>query len=126
MAIKSVSFEGEKELRASLKAAGDDLSDLKAAHAETARTIAAAGQGNVAVRTGRLSGSIRGSGTKTAAIIRAGGGSIPYAKVIEFGWRRHNIEPQKYLTRAAIDTEPTWKRAYQDAVQRILAKVHGA
>ena len=118
-------IEGAKELRRSLKAAGDDLSDLKAAHAEAARTVATAAQAGAPMRTGRLSASIRGSGAKAGATVRAGGARIPYAGVQEFGWPRHNIPGQPYLVPAARETEPEWRAAYEAAVEAILAKVKG-
>ena len=118
-------IEGAKELRRTLKAAGDDLADLKAAHAEAARTVATAAQAGAPMRTGRLSASIRGSGTKTGAVVRAGGARIPYAAVQEFGWPRHNIPGQPYLVPAARETEPEWRAAYEAAVAAILAKVRG-
>ena len=118
--------EGAKELRRTLKKAGDDLSDLKAAHAETATIVATAAQSGAPRRTGRLSGSIRGSGTKTMAIVRAGGAKVPYAGVQEYGWPRRNIPAQPYIVPAAHDTESTWMGRYEDAVKRLLGKVKGA
>jgi phage gpG-like protein len=123
--VAVLDVEGGKELRRSLKAAGDDLADLKEAHAEAARTVATAAKGTAPVRTGRLAASIRGSGTKTGAIVRAGGARVPYAAIQEFGWPRHNIVGQPYLVPAARETEPDWRRAYEAAVKRILAKVKG-
>ena len=113
---------GGKELRASLKAAGDDLADLKAAHAAAAAIIAAAAKGMAPRRTGRLATSIRGSGSKAEAIVQAG---VVYAGVIEFGWPRRNIPGQPYLVPAARDTEPEWRPAYEAELQRIIAKVKG-
>jgi phage gpG-like protein len=118
--------EGGRQLRKSLKDVEDGLADLKAAHAEAAGIVAEAARTGAPRRTGRLSGSIRPSGTKTAAIVRAGGSKIPYAGVQEYGWPGHNIPPQPYIVPAAHDTESTWIARYQDAVDRLLSKVKGA
>jgi phage gpG-like protein len=119
------SLEGEKELRRTLKAAGDDLADLKAAHARTADTVSVRGRQKAPRRSGRLAGSVRPSGTKTAAVIRAGGGAIPYAGVQEYGWPAHHIPAQPYLVPAAEETQPTWEAEYQADVEKILARVKG-
>lgn len=125
MAATIVRVDGAKQLRASMKAAGEDLSDLKEVNAQAARTVSAAAVPRTPVRTGRLAASIRPSGTKTAAIVRAGRSSIPYAGVIEFGWPGHNIEAQPYVTTAAADTQPTWESTYQQAIDRIVARIRG-
>jgi phage gpG-like protein len=117
--------EGGRQLRKSLKDVEDGLKDLKAAHAEAAGIVAEAAMAGAPRRSGRLAGSIRPSGTKTAAIVRAGGARIPYAGVQEYGWPRHNIPAQPYIVPAAHDTESTWIARYQDAVDRLLGKVKG-
>lgn len=117
---------GARELRSTLKRAGEDLGDLKAAHAAAAQLVTATSRPKAPRRTGTLSGSVRGSGTSTAAIIRAGGARVPYAGPIHFGWRAHNIEPQPFISEAAQSTEPAWTALYTRAVDRILDKVKGA
>jgi hypothetical protein len=120
-----VQVEGARELRATLKRAGDDLGDLKGVHDEIARLIAGVAATRAPKLTGRLAGSIRGSGAKTVATVRAGGASIPYAKVIHFGWPAHNISANPFLVNPAHDTEPVWTRYYLNAVNAILSKVKG-
>jgi hypothetical protein len=125
MAKAVVQVEGAKQLRATMKRAGDDLADLTAVHGDIARLVASRGQANAPKRTGALAGSVRGSGTKTVATVRAGGARIPYAMVIHYGWPAHNISANPFLTSAAHDTEPIWTNKYVDAVNRILARVKG-
>lgn len=120
-----VEVEGARELRATLKRAGEDLGDLKATHDEIARLVASVARPSVPVLTGRLAGSVRGSGAATVATVRAGGSSIPYAKVIHFGWPAHNISANPFLIDAAHNTEPVWRQRYLTAVNKILSKVHG-
>jgi hypothetical protein len=134
--------EGGRQLRRTLKEAGDDLSDLKAAHKEAA-TIAAEGASSlVPVRTGRLAASIRPAGTKTAGIVRVGTKAVPYAHAIQWGrqiWPskkasppaapRHKfksfIKPSLFATEGAKDTEPRWVAAYEKALQDAVNKVEG-
>jgi hypothetical protein len=126
MATKAgIRVEGAPELRRTLKRAGDDLSDLKTAHATAAQYVAARSRGTAPRRKGVLAASVRGSGTKTAAVIRAGGARVPYAGPIHFGWPSRGIAPQPWITEAAEDTEPTWVEIYERAVTRILDRVKG-
>jgi phage gpG-like protein len=121
-----VKVEGARRLRATLKQAGDDLEDLKAAHARAAAIVVARGRPGAPVgETGRLAASVRGSGTKAGAIVRAGSAALPYAGVQEWGWPARHIAAQPFLVPAALETEPTWYPAYQAEVQAILDRVKG-
>jgi hypothetical protein len=121
-----VEVEGGKELRKSLKNVEDGLKDLQAAHAAAAGIVAAAAPSYAPLRTGRLAGSIRGSGAKAAATVRAGGAKVPYAGVQEYGWPRRNIPAQPFLVPAAHDTEGEWRPVYEARVEELIDKVHGA
>lgn len=116
---------GAKELRATLKRAGDDLADLKGAHGAAAQVVTGSARAGAPKRSGRLAANVRGSGAATSATIRAGGASVPYAGPIHFGWPGHNIEPQPFITEAAQRTEPVWVGLYTAAVDKILGRVHG-
>lgn len=120
-----VRVDGAQQLRATLKAAGDDLSDLKDVNARTAAKVSATAVPRVPRRTGTLAATVRPAGTKTAAIVRAGKASVPYAAVVEFGWPGHNIEPQPYITSAAHDTEPDWTLFYEQEIDKILSRIKG-
>ena len=120
-----VRLEGARELRRTLRAAGDDLGDLKRAHAEAAGIVVPVAQAGAPRETGKLAATIRGSGTKTQAIVRAGFAAVPYAGVQEWGWPARNIPAQPYLIPAGQATEPAWIGAYEAEVDRILAKVKG-
>jgi hypothetical protein len=120
-----VKVEGARELRATLKAAGDSFADLKAANAAAAGIVAPVAAGRAPVRTGRLAATVRPAGTKVAAIIRAGRAAVPYAGPIEFGWPSRNIEPQGFIVPAARDTEPQWTEVYWAAINRIIARIRG-
>jgi hypothetical protein len=120
-----VKLEGAAQLRRTLRAAGDDLSDLKRAHQAAADVVAPAARSGAPFLTGRLSGSVRGSGTKTAALVRAGSARVPYAGVQEYGWPARGIPAQAYLVPAAEATETTWYGAYLAEVDRIVGRIKG-
>lgn len=120
-----VQIDGARELRRTLRAAGDDLEDLKEANQAAAEVAAAAARGRAPVLTGRLSSDIRASGTKTAGIIRAGRKKIPYAGAIHWGWPDRGISARPYLTEGAKATEPVWVPMYQKLMNDALQKVKG-
>ena len=120
-----VRVDGARQLRATMKAAGEDLSDLKDVNARTAAKVSATAIPRVPRRTGTLAATVRPAGTKTAAIVRAGKASVPYAAVIEFGWPGHNIAAQPYVTSAAHDTEPEWTSFYEQEIDKILTRIKG-
>ena len=91
MAQPAVRVEGGRELRRKFREVGDDMTDLKDLHKELADDVAGTAKTKTPVRSGRLRNSVRGSGTKTAARVRAGNNrksgptSVPYAGRIHFG-----------------------------------------
>jgi len=125
-AAGTVKVEGGRQLRKTLKQAGDDLTDLRDAHREAASIASAAGGASAPRQSGRLAGSVRGSGTKTASVIRAGRASVPYAQPIHWGWPKRNIAANPWLSEAAQRTEPQWTAVFESAVDRIIARVRGA
>jgi len=120
-----VRLEGARQLRRTLRQAGDDLSDLKRAHADAAAVVTPVAQAKAPRRSGRLSATVRGSGTKTGALIRAGFAAVPYAGVQEFGWPRRHIPAQPFVVPAARETEPQWMGMYEAEVDRLLGHVKG-
>ncbi|MGP5715679.1 hypothetical protein ACTXO9_07285 [Brachybacterium tyrofermentans] len=120
-----VEIDGARELRRTLRAAGDDLEDLKAANQAAANIAAAAAKSEAPKLTGALAGDIRASGTKTAGIIRAGRKKLPYAGVIHWGWPKRNILAVPYITAGAQQTESIWVPLYQKQLDQALKKVKG-
>ena len=136
-----VQVEGARELRRSLKAAGDDLSDLKAAHKQAAEIGVRAVQPITPVLTGRLAASVRGAGTTTAAIIRAGKKAVPYAGAVHWGRKMWPsmistpnaprklvysfIKPRLFIVDGVTDVEPAWVAVYEKALEEALDKVKG-
>lgn len=120
-----VRVDGARELRRTLKAAGDDLEDLRKVNATIARYVSLRAAAMAPRRSGRLAGSVRGSNAKTSATVRVGGASVPYAGPIHWGWPRRHISAQPFAVDAAHTTEPTWTAYYLREVERIIGTVHG-
>lgn len=132
----TVDVLGAKELRKSLKAAGEDLTDLKDAHKKAA-DIAARASAALAPqgKTVRLKSSIRGSGTKTAGVIRAGRKNIPYAAAVHWGrkyWpnksKAKHLAPfwgRPFLSEGAQDSEGQWLPIYMRTVEGAIDRIEG-
>jgi hypothetical protein len=120
-----VQVEGARELRATLKRAGDDLADMKDANAAVAGYVAAAAAGSAPQRSGALAGSVRGNRAAASAVVKAGSAAVPYAGPIHWGWPRRGIPARPFLADTAARTEPTWTALYVQAVERIVARIKG-
>ena len=120
---------GMRKVRAQMREAGDDLSDLRDLHKRLADDVAGTAKTKVPVRSGRLQRSIRGAGTKTAARVRAGNNrksgpsSVPYAPQIHFGWGARGIRPQPFLYEALDDRRQEVIDAYNDEVRAMIRRV---
>lgn len=123
--MTQVEVIGAAELRRTLKAAGEDLAQLKEPNADVAGIVSRAAGTGAPRRTGRLASTIRPGATRKAAVIRVGTARVPYAPVIHWGWGRRHIAADPWVSRAAQSSEPQWTQAYRAAVVRILATVRG-
>lgn len=134
----SVTIEGGRLLRKSLKEVPDGLADLKAAN-RAAADIAARASAALAPRgaTGKLARNIRPAGTTTAAIIRAGSKAVPYAQAVHWGrkwWPNRSsfkrvkspTTPQPFLSDGATSSEGRWIPIYEKHIQEIINRVKGA
>jgi hypothetical protein len=122
----AVEVQGLKTLRRSLKAAGVSVADLKDAHARVAQLVVTSAAGHAPHRSGALAGSVRGSGTQSAAIVRAGRASVPYAGPIHWGWPSRHITARPWLYEAAVDSQEQWTGLYLSALQKIIDDIEGA
>lgn len=137
-----VQIEGLRQLRKSLRKAGDDMKDLKAANLEAATTAARASAALAPIghgpKRGALKATIRAAGTKTAGVIRAGRKAVPYAGPVHWGWpnrpaaRAMNprikggpIPAQPFLSDGARNSEGQWLPYYIKTVDGIIARVEG-
>lgn len=113
---------GGRAFRRAMAAAGVDVVELKQVHQQVAGIVQ--GAQRAPVDTGALSGTVRTSGTKTAAVIRAGNNSrVRYGGPIHWGWTARRIVAQPWLTKAAQQTEPTWVALYERHVDDLLATI---
>ena len=119
----AVRVTGAKELRKALKNMGNDLSDLTALHRDLAEMVAQSARSKVPVRSGALSASIRGKGTKTRASVQAGSRMVPYAGPIHFGWPARNISPQPFLYDALDARKREVVSRYEDRVGDLVKKL---
>lgn len=122
----SVRVEGARQLRRTLKRAGDDLGDLKDANKRAGDIVANAASRSAPRRSGALAGSLRASRAAASATVRGGGARIPYANPIHWGWPARNIKAQPFLSDAATSTQPVWLPAYEADVKRIVNRIEGA
>lgn len=119
----ALEVQGAAQLRRALKRAGLDVQDLKDAHKQVADMVARRSAQAVPRRTGRLAASVRTAGTASAAIVRAGRASVPYAGVIHWGWPGHHITAQPWISEAAERSQHTWEGIYLQAVEQIIDTV---
>lgn len=118
--------EGGRQLRKTLRAAGDDLSDLKTVHRQAAQISANRGRQLAPEASGRLAATIRASGTKTAGIVRVGNNTrVPYAGPIHWGWAKRGIKPNPFASKGATDSEPTWLPLYERHITNALSTIKG-
>lgn len=133
--MAGVRIEGARQLRATLKRAGGDLQDLRAANRRAATTVVPAAAALAPKRSGNLAASIRAGATTRAGIVRAGKKRVPYAGPVHWGWpsrpdpargiRGGPIKPHPFLMRAAQDTEPQWVPIYEAEILSAIRKVKG-
>ena len=131
-----IKVEGVKQLRKTLTQAGESLGDLKDAHKEAAQ-IAARASADLAPRvTGRLAASVRGAGTKTAGVVRAGKAAVPYANAIHWGRRfwsnrehprrtRSVVRGALFISHGAQNSEGRWLPVYEQALDKSIKLVKG-
>lgn len=120
-----VRIEGLQRLVTTMRKAGEDLSDLKAANARAADIVIAAAESLAPRRSGKLASSLRSSKVPGRARILAGRASVPYAMPIHWGWPARNIEPNPFVSMAAQQTESEWLPAYLEDVEKALSQIEG-
>jgi hypothetical protein len=122
----TIRVEGARELRRALKAAGDDLADLKDANQAAAGIVLAEAGTRVPRRSGDLARTGRVNRAAAKANVLYGSAQIPYAAPIHWGWPARNIKAQPWVTDAATASQPAWLQAYADAVQQVVKKLEAS
>ena len=121
-----IKVHGTKELRRTLKQAGDNLKDLKTVNRGVGEYIARGSRGSAPRRSGALAASARASSAVSKVQVLVGRASVPYAGPIHWGWAARNISPNPWVANTAIGTQGTWLPMYERGIQKELDKVRGA
>lgn len=93
-------IEGLTRAVRDLERLGLDVGDLKDAFAGIARLGARLASGFAPRRSGALAGNVRGNRAKSRATVSAGGARVPYAGVINYGWKARGIQASGFMQRA--------------------------
>lgn len=131
MAKPMMEVKGGQRIRSTLRKAGSDLENLKDTHARVAGIVAKAAAARAPRVTNALAGTVRGSGTKTAAVVRAGFKRTPYAGPNNWGWPasqggiKGDFGGSHFVNEAAAATEPAWLNLYVTEVNQALNQVKG-
>ena len=123
MPDSALQIKGLTRFRSTLKKAGADMADLKAANVKAADTVVTRARATGPQRSGRLVGSVVAARTVGRARVRS---NLVYAPVIHYGWPKHDIKAQPFVLDAAIDTRPEWMAAYETDLQTVANSVQGA
>lgn len=134
-----VEVQGARALRRALRAAGDDLEDLKDTHYQVAQLVAEVAYGTAPRRSGDLAETIRPNASKTRARVAVGNSKVRYAGPIHWGWptgsknlprklrsfsgREWFIAPNPWIAEAAKASEGLWVRMYEYRIGQIIDKV---
>lgn len=128
-----VQVDGARELRSTMRRAGIDMGDLKAAHAEAAQFVGSMSAARAPRRTGMLAASWRPTAGAAQGTVRFGNARVPYANAVHWGTGAragkrgpHNIAPNPFVVNTAHDLEPTWLPIYLEAIEAIIDTIRGA
>lgn len=119
-------LQGGAELSRTLTAAAEGLTDFSRPNRDVASIAARSSAALAPVRSGKLKRTITASGSKTAAIIRAGAFGVPYAGPIHWGWPGRHILPQPFLSDGTQNSEGRWIPVYESYVDEYLSTIKGA
>lgn len=116
-----VEIKGLRELNKALKQAAEDSQDLSELMHRVGMIVVRAA--NPPRRTGNLANSLRAGRGKTKAVVRAGNnGSIPYGRVMEYGWKARNISPRLFLNKAREEKANEIERAIFAGIDDLIKK----
>ena len=115
--------QGLRELVRALKAAGEDVTELKALNGKAAAIVQDAAAPRTPRRSGKLAASVRTGASNRGGRVMAGKASVPYAGPIHWGWARRNIKAQPWLADAASASEDRWTDVYTEGMDELLDKI---
>ena len=121
---ETIKVRGDERLAATLRRAGSDLGDLRAANDRVGSSVAQAARSRAPKRTGRLARSTTGSAAPGNTVrLQA---TVVYAGVIHNGWPRHHISPQPFLRETVDAEQQRIVSLYAGETQKIIDRVRGA
>lgn len=120
----SLEVKGLNKLTRALKKAGVQIKDLKAANVKVGDVVVREAQPITPHRTGALAASIRPAQRQSGVIVRAGGGSVRYARYVEYGTRK--MPARSYLVKGIHDSQPRWMDVYAQELQDLMDQVAGS
>lgn len=120
--MAGVQVEGLNQVVRGLVELGLDAEDLKGAFGPIAAEGAELAAGFAPKRTGRLAGTVRGNRAKNKAVVTAGRGRVKYAGPINYGWRRRNIDPARFMQRADEAMRPIALEKLEDEINRAIER----
>jgi hypothetical protein len=125
MGSDTVRIQGLARFNSTMRRAGVNLDDMKAANAQASTTVAQWASLSAPRRTGALGASVRGTRRVSGARVLGGGSGVPYAGPIHWGWPARHIGAQPFISEAAQSTEPVWLAFYELALRGIVAEIQG-
>lgn len=121
----TVTVDGLNRLVRALRAAGDGIDDLKAAHQQVGAMVAAGAAARAPRRSGKLASSVKAAKQANRVRIMVPA-RVRYAGVIHYGWPKRGIVARPFILDAAEQLETEWIGVYTAAVQAVLDKVGDA
>jgi HK97 gp10 family phage protein len=120
--VAAIEVKGMKELNKSLTKIGFDFQELKDANFAIGKIVADRAANLAPKKTGKLANSIKAQPDKLKVKVSAGGANVPYAGVIEYGWKKRNIRPQPYIRKAADQLKEQIIEKYKSNINQIIKK----
>lgn len=114
----NVRVTGLGDVARALKRAGVDATDLREVVHDVGMIVVRAAE--MPVLSGRLRDSLRAGRGKQKAVVRAGGGSIRYAGVQEYGWPARNIPATGAINRARDENRAEIVDRFETGIQEVL------
>lgn len=120
--MAAVEIRGLNEVVRNLKMFGVSAEDLKEANSIISGKVARDAAAAAPKKTGRLSDSVRGNRQQRKASVIAGGSSVRYAGVIEYGYPKRNIKAQPFIRRAGWTNQQFIIEQYEKNINSLINK----
>lgn len=99
------------------------LGDLSSAWRQIGADVVTATVPFVPTKSGALVASLKAAGGRDGVDVSAGGGSVVYAGVQNFGWPARNIEASRFMDRAQSAAETEAPRELESEIQSLIRRV---